>query len=229
MRWVWITPRHALDMIDQEKLSQLTNKSGQQELIGVGDANKDTFTTPFVFGTNLVVYVDAVVTASTGYDVTIDYSRGERAVVTFHAPPDVDVRITASSTDAVNADNLDNAFLRAQGFVSGALDAQMYAVPSNGSVVPEPLVGWAAAIAWYFLATDPRRPRLLEAYPELEKRYIDVWGGVDSDLKRVARGTFSLRGILTTMDPAVTLGTGALGFYSNVPVNTQDTYRGVRG
>jgi hypothetical protein len=228
MNWIWITPRHALDMIDQAKLSQLTNQSGQQEFIGVGDANEDTFTTPFVFGANLVVYADADVVADTLYTTSIDYTRGERVRVTFTAPPDVGVRVTASSTDAVNADNLDAAFLRAQGLVRGVLDAQLYAVPADNSVVSEPLIGWAAAIAWYFLATDPRRPRLLEAYPELEKRYIDVWGGVDSDLKRVAKGNFSLRGILTMIDPVVTPGTGGLGFYSNVPVYTADTFRGVQ-
>lgn len=228
----WVSPRAALQMIGARKLAQLTNEASQQELIGVGDTTTVAFTTPFTFGADLQVYVDAVLSDPTGYALTIDYVHGERVIVTFNAPPGLDVRITASSTDAVNADNLDAAFLRAQSLVSGALGAQMYTVPVPTDLVPmpEPVLGWAAAIAWYLLATDPRRPRLLEAYPELEKRYIDVWGGVDSDLKRVAKGNFSLSGILTRIDPpGVTTAMGSVMFSSNVPVYTNDNYRGVHG
>jgi Protein of unknown function (DUF1320) len=222
----WVLPRAALQMIGQKKLAQLTNEAGQDELIGIGDGETTTFTTPFVFGLDLKVTADALL----DYTVAADVTKGERLVVTFVTAPDVGVRVTASSTDAVNADNLDSAFFRAQGLVRGALDAQLYSVPADVPIAPvvEPLLGWTSAIAWYLLATDPRRPRLLEAYPELEKRYIDVWGGVDSDLKRVAKGNFSLRGILTTVDPVVTPGTGTLGFYSNPPVYTADTSRGVQ-
>jgi hypothetical protein len=225
---IWISPRVALTMLGAQKLAQLTNEAGQQELLGVGDTSNSVFTTPFAFGADLKVYVDAVLSNPADYVLTVDYLHGERVVVTFTAPPGLDDRITASSLDAVNVDNLDSAFLRAQALVTGALDAQLYAVPVNGDPVPEPVLGWSAAIAWYLLATDPRRPRLLEAYPEIEKRYIDVWGGVDSDLKRVAKGTFSLRGILSMIDPVVTPGAGGLGFYSNVPVYTADTFRGVQ-
>ncbi len=224
----WISPRAALSMIGRKKLSELTNDFGQQELIGIGDGSTPSFTTPFAFGADLKVYADGALVASSDYTVTLDIT--ERAVVTPTTAPLTGVRVTASSTDAVNANNLDAALSRAQGLVRGALDAQLYSVPLDVPVAPvaEPLLGWTSAIAWYLLATDPRRPRLLEAYPELEKRYIDVWGGVDSDLKRVAKGNFSLRGILTTVDPVVTPGTGTLGFYSNVPVYTADTSRGVQ-
>jgi hypothetical protein len=216
-------------MIGAQKLAQLTNEAGQPAFVGVGDAIEDTFTTPFAFGANLVVYTDAGIVVVADYTTSVDYTLGERVTVTFDTPPGVDARITASSTDAVNADVFDSVFLRAQGLVSGMVDAALYSLPTDNSVVKEPLIGWAAAIAWYLLATDPRRPRLLEAYPELEKRYIDVYAGVDSDLKRVAKGTFSLRGVLTPIDPAVTPNTTAGSFTSNEPVYTQDTYRGVLG
>lgn len=224
----WIQPRAALSMIGRKKLSELTNDFGQQELIGIGDGITPSFTTPFAFGTDLKVYADGDLVASSDYAVTFDIT--ERAVVTPTTAPLTGVRVTASSTDAVNANNLDAALSRAQGLVRGALDAQLYSVPLDVPIAPvaEPLLGWASAIAWYLLATDPRRPRLLEAYPELEKRYIDVWGGVDSDLKRTAKGTLSLRGILAVIDPVVTPGTGQIGFYSNAPVYTQDTSRGVQ-
>jgi Protein of unknown function (DUF1320) len=222
----WVTPRQALQMIGQKKLAQLTNEAGQQEFIGTGDGATVAFTTPFVFGLDLKVYADAVLSLT----VTADFTKGERLVATFTTPPDTGVVITASSLDSVNADNLDSAFLRAQGLVRGALDAQMYSVPADVPVVPvtEPLLGWTSAIAWYLLATDPRRPRLLEAYPELEKRYIDVWGGVDSDLKRVAKGNFSLRGILTVVELPATAVDGTANFYSNDVVYTRDLSRGVQ-
>lgn len=225
MDWIWVTPRAALNMLGQKKLSQLTNETGQQELIGTGDGGTVDFVTPFAFGSDLKVYVDYVLVG--GYSFSIDYNRGERVVVSFAVPPEVGVYITASSTDAVNADNFDAAFLRAQGIVRGMLDAQLYAVPADGTAIPEPLLGWAAAIAWYLLATDPRRPRLLEAYPELLRRYDDVYGGVDSDLKRVAKGTYSLRGILSTIDPE-TPGVVKTGFTSNEVVYTPSMYRGVQ-
>lgn len=224
----WISPRSALSMIGRKKLSELTNDFGQQELIGIGNGSQSAFTTPFAFGTDLKVYADGnPLVVANDYTVTFDIT--ERAVVTPTTAPLTGVRVTASSTDAVNANNLDTALSRAQGLVRGALDAQLYSVPADVPVAPvtEPLLGWTSAIAWYLLATDPRRPRLLEAYPELEKRYIDIWGGVDSDLKRVAKGNFSLRGILTTVDPVVTPGTGTLGFYSNPPVYTAENSRGV--
>jgi hypothetical protein len=220
--WIWITPRHALQMLGQKKLCQLTNEIGQQEPIGMGDANELVFKTPFAFGNDLKVYVGGNLVG--GYSFSVDENDGERVVVTFALPPDA-LPVTASSTDSVNADNLDAAMLRAQALVRGALDAQYYSVPTDDSAIPEPLLSWMAAIAWYLLATDPRRPRLLEAYPEIEKRYIDVYGGIDSDLKRVAKGTFSLRGILTTLDS--TLVTAGSEFISNVPVFTYDKYRGV--
>ncbi|WP_214294745.1 hypothetical protein, partial [Escherichia coli] len=81
------------------------------------------------------------------------------------------------------------------------------------------VAGWASAIAWYYLATDPRRARLIEAYPELQRRYDDVYGGVDSDLKRVAKGNFSLRGVLPEIDPE-TPGLVRTGFESNPVVYT---------
>jgi hypothetical protein len=218
--WIWITPRHALQMLGQKKLAQLTNELGQQEPVGTGDANETVFKTPFVFGSDLSVYVNGLKVG--GYTFSTDPLDGERVVVMFALPPDV-LPITASSTDSVNADNLDAAILRAQALVVGALKAQGYAIPSGNAVIPEPLISWTAAIAWYLLATDPRRPRLLEAYPELEKRYLDVYGGMDSDLKRVAKGTFSLADVL----PVSTATTNMAEFISNTPVYTSDRFRGV--
>jgi hypothetical protein len=108
------------------------------------------------------------------------------------------VVITASSTDAVNGENLNKAFVEAQGKVRGMIDAALYETPADDATNVPPLVlGWAADIAWYLVMRGPRRPRLLEAYPEIEKAYLDTFGGIDSDLKRVAKGTFSLRGVLT--------------------------------
>jgi hypothetical protein len=189
----WVTPRAALQTIGVKKLAALTNEAGQQELIGVGDAQKLDFTTPFVFGLDLKVFV----TGALPFVAKSDATKGERIVVTFSSEPASGDLVMASSLDSVNADNLDAAFLRAQADVRGMIDAALYETPADdATLVPGLLVGWAAAIAWYYLASDPRRPRLLEAYPEIEKRYIDVYGGIDSDLKRVAKGTFSLRGVL---------------------------------
>ena len=44
---------------------------------------------------------------------------------------------------------------------------------------------------------------------------------------RVAKGTFSLRGVLPMIDPAITPGTTAGEFISNPVVYTPDTFRGV--
>jgi hypothetical protein len=225
MSYIWITPRRALMMVGQKKLAALTNEIGQQESIGTGDGSTRAFRTPFVFGSEMKVYANSVLTS--GYAFSIDYTNGERVVVTFTTAPVTNIKLTASSTDSVNADNLDHAILRAQGLVRGSLDAQLYSVPSDDTAIPEPLIGWAAAIAWYLLASDPRRPRLLEAYPELEKRYIDVYGGVDSDLKRVARGNFSLRGILTVLDPMTTGLVAGSQFISDEVVYTPERFRGV--
>jgi Protein of unknown function (DUF1320) len=224
----WVTPRQALQMIGQKKLAQFTNEAGQQELVGVGDGVKTAFTTPFIFGLDLKVYADSVLT----YAVTVDFTKGERLVATFTVAPAVGVVITASSLDSVNADNLDSAFLRAQGDVRGMVDAALYVVPPDtpgvlDPPVPSQLIGWAAAIAWYYLAADPRRPRLLEAYPEMEKRYIDVFGGLDATLKRVARGDFSLRGVLPARDTSLgTPDVGVADFSSNAPVYSPTTFRG---
>lgn len=226
MSYIWITPRRALVMVGMKKLASLTNEIGQQESIGTGDGSTKAFRTPFVFGSEMKVYADGVLTS--GYTFSIDYANGERVVVTWATAPADQVKLTASSTDSVNADNLDHAILRAQGLVSGSLDAQLYAVPADDTAIPEPLIGWVAAIAWYLLASDPRRPRLLEAYPELEKRYIDVYGGVDSDLKRVAKGNFSLRGILTVLDPATVGLVAGSQFISDEVVYTSARYRGVQ-
>lgn len=222
----WITPRQAISMLGMKKLSQLTNEIGQPEFLGVGDAAEDTFVTPFVFGSDIKVYADG--TLAGGYTFAIDYDNEERIVVTFTAPPATGVQLTVSSTDSVNAVNLEDAFLRAQGLVRGALSAQLYVVPDDDALlVPEPLIGWTGAITWYLLASDPRRPRLLEAYPELEKRYLDVYGGVDSDLKRVAKGMFSLRGILQTIDLAADPDASRSEFVSNDVVYTSTRFRSV--
>lgn len=222
----WITPRQALTMQGQKRLAALTNEIGQVEIIGVGDGLTTDFLTPFCFGSDIKVYADAVIAG--GYTSPIDYTNDERIKTVFAVAPATDVQLTASSTDSVNAVNLDAAMLRAQGLVRGMLDAQLYVVPAdNDTNVNTMIVGWAAAIAWYLLAGDPRRPRLLEAYPELEKRYMDVYGGVDSDLKRVAKGNFSLRGILLQNDPSTTPGLIVTEFISNPPVFTPDYSRGV--
>lgn len=223
--FVWITPRAALTMLDQKKLAALTNEKGQAELIGVGDGTTTDFWTPFVFGSDLRAYGDNIVLG--GYTMTVDDTRGERIKVHFAVAPALGVRLSASSTDSVNADNFDAAMLRAQGLVRGMLDAQLYAIPSDATAIPDLVTGWAAAIAWYLLATDPRRPRLIEAYPELLRRYDDVYGNVDSDLKRVAKGNFSLRGLLQTIDPS-TPDTVKTGFTSNPVVYTASGYRGVQ-
>jgi hypothetical protein len=221
----WIPPRAALAMLGMRKLMQLTNEAGQQELIGVGDNFNKVFVTPFVFGSDLKVYSNGTIVG--GYTLAIDYSNQEKVTVTFTTAPATGVQIEASSIDSVNTANLESAVLRAQGLVRGSLDAQLYIAPlDNASTVPGILSGWTAAIAWYLLASDPRRPRLLEAYPELEKRYIDVYGGVDSDLKRVAKGNFSLRGVLNVLDSS-TPGIVTTGFQSNAVVYTVDRYRGV--
>jgi Protein of unknown function (DUF1320) len=189
----WVTPRAALQMIGKAKLSQLTNEAGQQEWIGTGDGLNVVFTTPFVFGADLKVYADLAVT----FTAQVDPTKGERIVVTLDTAPGTGVRVMASSTDAVNADNLDSAFLRAQGDVRGMIDAALYNVPADDAInVHQDLIGWTSDIAWYYLAKAPRRSRLLEAYPEFEKGYFDTYEGVDSTLKRVAKGTRSLRGVV---------------------------------
>jgi phage gp36-like protein len=190
----WVTPRAALQMIGKRKLAALTNEANQQELIGLGDGVTLVFVTPFVFGTDVKVFEDVAV----AYTAQVDPTKGERVVVTLATAPAVGVQVMASSADAVNADNLDAAFLRAQADIRGMVDAALYETPADDATnVPALLVGWAAVIAWYYLAGDPRRPGLLKAYPELVDRYIDVFSGIDSTLKRVAKGTFSLRGVLT--------------------------------
>lgn len=222
----WITPRQALSMLGMKKLAQLTNESGQGEPLGVGDGVEDTFVTPFLFGSDIKVYIGGVLAG--GYTFEIDYTNEERINVVFGVAPADGAQLTVSSTDCVNAVNLEGALLRAQGLVRGALSAQLYVIPVNDSTTtPEPLLGWTSAIAWYLLASDPRRPRLLEAYPELEKRYIDVYGGLDSDLKRVAKGTFSLHGILGTLDPSVDPSVARSEFVSNDVVYTPVQFRNV--
>lgn len=223
----WISPRQALTMLGMKKLAQLTNEIGQAEIIGVGDGMTLEFLTPFCLGSDLKVYADGVVVG--GYTSPIDYANDERIKVVFAAAPAIDVQLTASSTDCVNVVNLESAMLRAQGLVRGMLDAQLYVAPEDDATdCPEMVLGWAAAIAWYTLATDPRRPRLIEAYPELLRRYDDVYANVDSDLKRVAKGNFSLRTILPTLDPATTPGVVKTGFTSNPVVYTSSYYRGVQ-
>lgn len=223
----WITPRQALTMLGMKKLAQLTNEAGQGELIGVGDGVKLEFLTPFCFGSDVKVYGNGVVVG--GYTSPIDYTQNERIKIVFAVAPAVDLQITASSGDCVNVVNLEGAMLRAQGIVRGMLDAQLYLAPAdNATNCPEMISGWAAAIAWYLLATDPRRPRLIEAYPEFLRRYDDVYGAIDSDLKRVAKGNFSLRGILPEIDPDTTPGVVKTGFTSNPVVYTPSSYRGVQ-
>lgn len=223
----WITPRQALTMLGMKKLAQLTNEIGQAELIGTSDGVETDYVTPFCFGSDLKVYLDGVLEG--GYTFTIDPLQNERIVVSFTSAPALDVQITASSTDCVNVVNLEAAMLRAQGLVRGMLDAQLYLAPAdNATDCPEMVAGWAAAVAWYYLATDPRRPRLIEAYPELQRRYDDVYGGVDSDLKRVAKGTLSLRGVLTEIDPETTPGTVKTGFTSNPVIYAPESFRGVQ-
>jgi hypothetical protein len=181
-------------MIGQKKLAELTNDAGKQDLVGVGDAATKIFPTPFYFVADLKVYADAVLVDS---GCALSIASTGQVFATFATEPGTGVVITGSSLDAVNGRNLDNAFLRAQGDVRGMVDAALYETPADDVTdVHMDLLGWAAAIAWYYLASDPRRPRLLEAYPEYEKRYIDVYGGVDATLKRVAKGTRSLRGVL---------------------------------
>ncbi len=222
----WITPRQALTMLGMKKLAQLTNEAGQGELIGVGDGATKDFLTPFCFGTDVKVYADGVIVG--GYTLAVDYTNGERIKISFTAAPAASVQITASSGDCVNVVNLNAAMLRAQGIVRGMLDAQLYLAPAdNATDCPEMISGWAAAIAWYLLATDPRRPRLIEAYPELLRRYDDVYGLPDSDLKRVAKGNFSLRNILPEIDPE-TPGVVRTGFTSNDVVYTSSRFRGVQ-
>lgn len=222
----WITPRQALTMLGMKKLAALTNEIGQGELVGVGDVLTTDFTTPFCFGSDIKVFADGVVVG--GYTLAVDYAHQERIVVKFAVAPALNVQITASSADCVNVTNLEAAMLRAQGIVRGMLDAQLYLAPADDATdCPEMVAGWAAAIAWYLLATDPRRPRLIEAYPELLRRYDDVYGAVDSDLKRVARGNFSLRNILPEIDPS-TPGVITTGFISNPVVYTPERFRGVQ-
>ena len=190
----WAPPRIALQMIGQRKLAQLTNEPGQQEAIGVGDASNKIFPTPFYFVADLKIYADAVL-VDPGCALSIA-STGQ-VFATFATEPGEGVVITGSSIDAVNGTNLDKAFVEAQGKVRGMIDAALYETPADDATEVPPLVlGWSADIAWYLVMRGPRRPRLLEAYPEFEKAYLDTFGGIDSDLKRVAKGTFSLRGVL---------------------------------
>jgi len=194
MSATWVSPRTAQRMIGQKKLADLTNQAGQQELIGVGDGIEKVFTTPFVFADDLKLYVDGTEQV-TGYSESL--AADERIVVTFGTEPADGARLTASSVACANADNLDDAFLRGQALVRGMVDAALYQAPADDAAnVPALVLGWAADIAWYLLIKSPRRPRLLEAYPEFEKGYIDTYDGIDSTLKRVAKGTFSLRGVL---------------------------------
>ena len=225
MSYVWITPRAALKELGQAKLSALTNEAGQQELIGTGDGATQAFTTPFVFGQDLSVFLGGVL-QPTGYTTSTDSTKGERVVVTFTVAPASGIAVTASSQDATNADNLDDAILRAQRKVRGMIDPVLYDVPEDNSAIPTELLDWCAAIAWYLLAASPRRPGLLEAYPNIVQRYDDVYGGVDSDLKRVAKGTFSLRGILNYRSVQNPPLTQQVGFTSRSQVYT-DTSRGV--
>jgi hypothetical protein len=190
----WVPPRVAMQMIGQKKLAELTNEKGQQEAVGVGDTTTQIFPTPFYFVADLNVYADAVLVTS---GCVLSIASDGQVFATFATAPGTGSVITASSTDAVNGRNLDAAFLRAQAEVRGPIDAALYEVPADDATnVPPLILGWAEDIAWYLLISGPRRSRLLEAYPEYEKRYIVVSEGPDSHLKRVANETFSLRGVL---------------------------------
>ena len=174
----WVTPRAALQMIGKKKLAQLTTEPGQQEPIGVGDATTKIFPTPFYFVADLKVYADAVLVES---GCALSIARDGQVFATFGTAPADKAILTASSTDAVNGENLNKAFVEAQGKVRGMVDAALYETPADDApVVPPLILGWAADIAWYLVMRGPRRPRLLEAYPEFEKAYLDTFGGIDA-------------------------------------------------
>lgn len=225
----WVTPRAATQMIGKRKLAALTTEANQQELVGTGDGTTKIFPTPFYFVADLKVYADAVLVAS---GVTLSIASSGQVFATFAVAPSDKAVLTASSIDAVNGANLDFAFLRAQADVRGMVDAALYATPADDAAsVPVDLLGWAAAIAWYYLITDPRRPGLAKAYPELVEAYDKAYGGIDSDLKRVAKGTRSLRGVLTyrgAVDPFPSAPIGTTQIESEFS-SRERTYGGGRG
>lgn len=196
---MWRTVDGFLNVISAAKLGQLTNEPKQQTIPLVADPadiSGKTFTTPFAYG-DIVPYFDGL-TQTTGFTISRATGLRGRDQLLFATAPGA-VQVTASSPDGINVDVYEDAALGAQGLIRGPIDAALYEVPADDAdptTVPQTLLKWFDAITSYLLASDPRRAGLLRVYPELLARYQDVCG-IGGDLSRVAKGTFSLRGLLS--------------------------------
>lgn len=221
----WQTAREFLDVVGLRKLSELTTEEEQVERVGVGDGAKTTFDLPF-FGGAVAPFLDGA-EQTVGFTIGRETGPGGRDRVTFGVAPGVGVVVGARSADAVNADVYEAAALRAQGLIRGMVEAGGYACPADdATTVPTLVLSWFQAITAYLLCTDPRRPRLLEAYPEVARRYDDVLGGVDSDLKRVGKRTMSLVGVLPPKVLDAAMAPASIAYVGDEPVFTAANARG---
>jgi hypothetical protein len=211
----WLTPSAALIFCPLEKLGKITNDPKQPSVIGTGDASTATFTTPFFRPSTIAVYIDGVL-QTTGYTVSRGTGTAGRDQIVFSSVP-ASGSISVTCPEGVNADVLDEALLRGQGRVRGPLDAALYTVPADDATdAPRTIVSWAFDIATWLIVTDPRRVGLLT--PEISARYAAV-AGIGGDLSRVAKGEFSLRGVLPYRGDATdTTGNGAGFFFSRPQV-----------
>jgi hypothetical protein len=195
---MWRTVDGFLNVISAAKLGQLTNEPKQQSipLTAVVGSSGKTFTTPFAYGA-IVPYFDGA-EQTTGFTISRATGVNGRDQLLFAVAPG-SVQVTASSPDGINVDVYEQAALGAQALIRGPLDAALWEVPADDAdptTIPKTLLTWFDAITSYLLASDPRRPGLLSVYSELAQRYQDVCG-IGGDLSRVAKGGFSLRGVLT--------------------------------
>jgi len=194
---MWRTVDGFLKVISAKKLSDLTLEPKEHAPLtaDVADPAGQTFTTPFARGA-IIPYFDDL-EQTTGFTISRGSGVNGRDRLLFATAPGA-VQVSASSPDGINVDAYETAAVGAQALIRGPVDAQLYSVPADDAdpaTIPPLLLTWFDAIVSYLLATDPRRPGLLRVYPELGVRYQDVCG-IGGDLSRVAKGTFSLRGVL---------------------------------
>lgn len=195
----WLTPRNALRYASQAKLSKLANEASERYDVGTGNGTTQNFTTGFFGGTvaGYSVYLGGVL-QSTGFTWNLGAGTPEeRDVLQFTTAPGSGVAVEVISKDAINADVLDDALLRAQAKIRGRIDAAMFSTPADDAAsVPKILEAWGWDLAAWILASDVRRPGLLEVYPEIQARY----DAAIEELDKVEKGGFSLRGICSPRD-----------------------------
>ncbi len=211
----WLSPAQVIEgYAPLEKLSQLTNEPRQQAAIDSGDGAVVRFTTPFFRSTSVTPYVADV--ESTGFTLSKGTGENGEDEIVFDVAPADGAAIAAKCVGGVNVNVLNKALLRGQQRIRGPVDAALYTVPADDATdVPGTILEWAWDITAFMLATDIRRTGLLTA--EIQARYDAVAGPIGSLLSKLAKGEFSLRGILPYRGEAVSEDGSVSGFYVSSP------------